>query len=88
MSDLQIKDLLEAGKITVNDVRRHRGLPPASENHPGKGEEELGLEVAPVEEQPREEHDGIPLAALRRMAGLSTTRAHVAEITRKSPTSD
>lgn len=46
-------------------------------------DEDLSQEVPPVEE-PQEVYDGIPLAGLRKLMGLSTTRAHIAQIKAKS----
>jgi len=76
-SDLQIQDLLREGKITVNDVRRHRGLPTVGEDRPPV-EEDQGQEVEPVEVDPHQ-WPSTALADLRREPGFSTTRSHIAE---------
>lgn len=61
-------------------------------NHPGEeGEgDDASPEATPVEEPQEKVFDNIPLARLRMMSGLSTTKAHIAEIQAKSesPVSD
>ncbi len=79
LTDLMIQDMLQAGKCTVNDVRRHRGLPPAwEEPSPVEAANERS---APVEEDPHAWPAATrpALEQLRRVPGLSTTQAHIAE---------
>lgn len=78
-TDLQIKDMLERGECTTNDVRIHRGLPPVRE-------EPAPVEAANersslVEEDPHAWPAATrpALEQLRRVPGLSTTQAHIAE---------
>lgn len=78
MTDLQIQDMLQAGKITVNDVRRHRGLPPVTGEGPAAEHEDLSQEVDPIEDDPHMWPRG-SLADLRSEPGFSTTRSHIAE---------
>lgn len=74
LTDLMIQDMLKQGKITVNDVRRHRGLPIL-------GEEGQDQEVEPVEADPHMWPEGsrATLADLRGIPGGATTRSHIAE---------
>lgn len=79
LTDLQIQDMLKEGKISVNDVRRHRGLPPAREEP--SPVEAADQEVPHVDEDPHAWPAATrpALEQLRRVPGLSTTRAHIAE---------
>lgn len=52
LTDLQIQEKLKNGECTVNDVRRHRGLPPAPSRE--EAEEDLSQEVDPVEDDPHQ----------------------------------
>lgn len=77
-TDLQIQDALKRGDCTVDDVRRHRGLPPA-EDVPGEGDgEDLSQEVEPIEVDPHM-WPSTSLAGFRKVHGLSITQAHIAE---------
>lgn len=78
LTDLEIQDMLKAGKCTVNDVRRHRGLPPVTGEGPAAEHEDLSQEVHPVEEDPHMWPRG-SLADLRQRPGFSTTQSHIAE---------
>src|SRR4051794_32432859 len=80
-TDLQIKDMLERGECTTNDVRIHRGLPPVREVPGSPEHEDLSQEVHPVEEDPHmwPAATRSALADLRKVPGLSTTRRHIAE---------
>ena len=77
LTDLQIQDMLKEGKITVNDVRRHRGLPPASGKEAAAVEDQ-DQEVDAVEVDPHQ-WPSTALADLRGIPGGATTRAHIAE---------
>jgi hypothetical protein len=77
LTDLQIQDMLKNGGCTVNDVRLHRGLPPAREE-PTPVHEDLSQEIEPVEVDPHMWPTG-SLADLRSEPGFSTTRSHIAE---------
>jgi hypothetical protein len=78
-TDLQIKDMLERGECTTNDVRIHRGLPPVREVPVPV--EAADQEVAPVEDDPHMWPAATrpQLEQLRRVPGLSTTQRHIAE---------
>ncbi len=78
LTDLEIRDMLRAGKCTVNDVRRHRGLPPAREE-PAVVTSDPSLEVVPAEDDPHMWPKGTSLADLRKSPGATTTQAHIAE---------
>lgn len=80
LTDLMIADMLKAGKCTVNDVRRHRGLPPVTGEGAGPVEA-ASQEVYPVEEDPHAWPAATrpALEQLRRVPGLSTTQRHIAE---------
>lgn len=66
LTDLQIQDMLREGKCTVNDVRRHRGLPePAWE----------GPQEVPIQEAETVESSPEPSLAELRKSGESTTEA-------------
>ena len=81
LTDLMIADMLKAGKCTVNDVRRHRGLPPVTGEGAGPVSEAANERSAPVEEDPHAWPAATrpALEQLRREPGLSTTQAHIAE---------
>lgn len=84
MTDLQIQDQLRMGQCTLDDVRRHRGLPDLS----GEGQKEVPSQDDGSEYAVAEGYQPMTFAELRK-SGRYTTEALVnAERAKSSPPED